>query len=340
VRGSSLSGAAGAVARDRGDDQTRPGGEGERRSVRLDHVAARPDLRIGCNPHREDGQTDGKCRSRRSLRLHPPSLLWRRGGPAINGQTDYYTCEVRRTGTPFSPAQRDTHQLFIGDQQDHVLAADIVAHEFGHVVDWVYAGDRVVSPTVPGQPNQGFEVEEGLADMFAQNFDPYAPTLGEDLPGGFVTDWAVPKGRFELPLPGSMRQYGCTPVNPNYSATILEIKAERVLQYTFPGSSTRSRASSTSRSGSIHARPSCTRATIRATPTPPRRSPRPLDAPSSTPPKSGATTRPGADKSCANRFPTPSSDASRSQRRWRRAGTTVGVRSAGHNNPVTPLLPP
>ena len=36
-----------------------------------------------------------------------------------------------------------------------------------------------------------------------------------------MTDWAVPQGRFELPLPGSVRQYDCTAVNPNYKATIL-----------------------------------------------------------------------------------------------------------------------
>jgi hypothetical protein len=52
-------------------------------------------------------------------------------------------------------------------------------------------------------------------------FRPVRPDPWRDLPGGFVTDWAVPQGRFELPLPGSMRQYDCTAVNPNYKATIL-----------------------------------------------------------------------------------------------------------------------
>jgi Zn-dependent metalloprotease len=62
---------------------------------------------------------------------------------------------------------------------------DIMAHEFGHVRDWVYAGDRQVSFT-------GQEVEEGLADMFAYDYDRTDATLGEDALGGARVDWAEP----------------------------------------------------------------------------------------------------------------------------------------------------
>jgi hypothetical protein len=100
---------------------------------------------------------------------------------------------------------------------------DVMAHEFGHVMDWVYAGDRLVSFL-------GQEVEEGLADMFAYDFDRLDATLGEDA-GGVRIDWLNP-GAVSYSgqqMPDHMMGYDCTPpgfrtgdpADPHYNSTIL-----------------------------------------------------------------------------------------------------------------------
>ena len=44
---------------------------------------------------------------------------------------------------------------------------DMVAHEFGHVMDWVYAGDRAIDE----DDLAARSVQEALADMFAYDYD-------------------------------------------------------------------------------------------------------------------------------------------------------------------------
>ena len=104
---------------------------------------------------------------------------------------------------------------------------DTIAHEFGHVMDLGYAGDRF-SPT---QFNfEGKEVQEALADMFAYDFDREDPTIGEETTGGAIRDWQVP-GREDFagrPYPAHMRDYDTTPPLdargnrvPHFNSTIL-----------------------------------------------------------------------------------------------------------------------
>ncbi len=86
---------------------------------------------------------------------------------------------------------------------------DSIAHEFGHVMDLVYAGDRF-----PGNQFsfEGKEVQEALADMFAYDFDREDATIGEET-GGAYRDWEVP-GRLSFagqPYPAHMRDYDTTP---------------------------------------------------------------------------------------------------------------------------------
>jgi hypothetical protein len=104
---------------------------------------------------------------------------------------------------------------------------DVVAHEFGHVMDLVYAGDRF-----PGNQfsHEGKEVQEALADMFAYDYDRGDATSGEETAGGARVDWAVP-GRISLggrPYPAHMRDYAKSPPRdgfgnpyPHFNATIL-----------------------------------------------------------------------------------------------------------------------
>jgi Zn-dependent metalloprotease len=104
---------------------------------------------------------------------------------------------------------------------------DVVAHEFGHVMDLVYAGDRF-----PGNQfsPEGKEVQEALANMFAYDYDREDATGGEETIGGTRVDWAVP-GRISLggqPYPAHMRDYDKTPPEdrfgnpyPHFNASIL-----------------------------------------------------------------------------------------------------------------------
>jgi Zn-dependent metalloprotease len=83
-----------------------------------------------------------------------------------------------------------------------------------------HAADRDVS-------DQGEEVEEALADMFAYDFDPADPTLGEDTLDHRVSrDWADPDslpGTRGGPYPARMRDYRCPPSSedPHHNSTIL-----------------------------------------------------------------------------------------------------------------------
>ena len=54
---------------------------------------------------------------------------------------------------------------------------DVIAHEFGHIIDWIYAGDRVASD----KPLETDSVEEALADMFAYDFDREDATIAEEI---------------------------------------------------------------------------------------------------------------------------------------------------------------
>jgi hypothetical protein len=94
---------------------------------------------------------------------------------------------------------------------------DFVAHEFGHVMDWVYAGDRQ-------RTDEGDEVQEALADMFAYDADSHDATFGEDTIQGTIRNWANPGALIEpttrLPYPAAMSQYKCG-AEEHFNGTIL-----------------------------------------------------------------------------------------------------------------------
>jgi Thermolysin metallopeptidase, alpha-helical domain len=100
--------------------------------------------------------------------------------------------------------------VILGSGDPNVPANDIVAHEFGHVMDWVYAGDRFAGGKTS---QQAFEVEEGLADMFAYEYDRADALIGEETPGGTRIDMADPNS-IDLggqPYPDHFDDYDPTP---------------------------------------------------------------------------------------------------------------------------------
>jgi hypothetical protein len=109
-------------------------------------------------------------------------------------------------------------------------ANDIVAHEFGHVMDWVYAGDRVIPET--GSVGQVASVQEALADMFAYEYDRFDPTLGEETAAGVIRNWADPgaKQEFGNAFPAHMDDYDTSPSSPHFNSTILSHGYYRLVQ--------------------------------------------------------------------------------------------------------------
>jgi Zn-dependent metalloprotease len=118
--------------------------------------------------------------------------------------------------------------LGTGNPRDPNLAFnDVVAHEFGHVMDFVYAGDRLSSAELSLEGNS---VEEALADMFAYDYDRLDATIGEETAVGKSRDWEEP-GRISRggqPYPGHMDEYHPSPPvaadgkpSEHFSSTIL-----------------------------------------------------------------------------------------------------------------------
>jgi Zn-dependent metalloprotease len=105
----------------------------------------------------------------------------------------------------------DSIALGTGSPRDPNLAFnDVVAHEFGHVMDFVYAGDRLSSSELSLEGNS---VEEALADMFAFDYDRLDATIGEETTVGKSRDWEEP-GRISRggqPYPAHMDDYDPTP---------------------------------------------------------------------------------------------------------------------------------
>ena len=123
----------------------------------------------------------------------------------------------------------DLHvQIIAGDRMQgtgdpNLPFNDVVAHEFGHVMDWVYAGDRNHSASRAVD-----EVEEGLADMFAYDYDREDATIAEEAERssfGVDRNWANP-GAVRLlgqPYPAHMDDYDSTPpaTSGHFNSTIL-----------------------------------------------------------------------------------------------------------------------
>jgi PASTA domain len=91
---------------------------------------------------------------------------------------------------------------------------DVIAHELGHHITFVSSGD-----SLSGREQK--EVDEGIADMFAYDFDREDATIGEDGPLGKNT--AAPIRNWASSIRGQpfrMSQYQCT-TDPHFNSTIL-----------------------------------------------------------------------------------------------------------------------
>jgi Zn-dependent metalloprotease len=125
-------------------------------------------------------------------------------------------------GCPGGPGDPDPRQPF----------NDVIAHEFGHVRDWVSAGDRAIDDHDHRRAAmEARTVQEALADMFAYDYDRDDATLAEDAEGGATVDWQFPgtvtySGQ---PQPDHMNDYAHPPppkqkggvVDEHFNATIL-----------------------------------------------------------------------------------------------------------------------
>jgi hypothetical protein len=114
----------------------------------------------------------------------------------------------------------DDSDILRGSGNPNLPYNDVIAHEFGHIMDAEYAGDRASSQNLEGDA-----VEEAIADMFAYDYDRENATLGEDRAGGAGRDWANPNAimRDGQPYPDHMSDYDPTPPDdsPHFNSTIL-----------------------------------------------------------------------------------------------------------------------
>ena len=128
-----------------------------------------------------------------------------------------------------NPPQNDRGTRYSNSKQRVFVASeeagsgDIMAHEFGHLMDLTYGEDRTSNIFVD-------EVEEAVADMFAYDFDHNDVTLGEAAANeGFPVgsprvNWANPRllksaAEGEL-FPAHQSQFKCSRKGPHYNGTI------------------------------------------------------------------------------------------------------------------------
>jgi hypothetical protein len=113
--------------------------------------------------------------------------------------------------------------IMFGVGRPELPANDVIAHEFGHVMDFEYADDRFAG----GANQQGREVGEALADLLAYDFDRADATAFELSRTGVARDWANPAAERlgNKPYPAHMDDYDSTPFPdnppPHFNSTIL-----------------------------------------------------------------------------------------------------------------------
>jgi Zn-dependent metalloprotease len=112
---------------------------------------------------------------------------------------------------PGSTSSANLSRLIVSISENDVVSFngfnDVVAHEMGHVRDWVTAGDRIFTEDV-----QVGAVQEALADMFSYDYDRGDATFGEETALGVARNWADPGAEQELgiPYPAHMRDFDTT----------------------------------------------------------------------------------------------------------------------------------
>lgn len=185
---------------------------------------------------------------------------------------------TRSSVSPFSfNVSISQDDVMRGNGDPNVPANDVVAHEFGHLMDYVYAGDRFVGPDRTTD-----EVQEALADMFAYEYDRFDATFAEETGSGTSRNWADPAAERLLgqAYPAHMDDYDPTPPvdAPHFNSTILShayyLLVQRIghggpgaCSTTCPSSSPRGRPSWRSGTHSSTPPASSTHSTTRATPT-------------------------------------------------------------------------
>jgi hypothetical protein len=166
------------------------------------------------------------------VRLVPRHMCVNRGYCGRDGGFDGTVDKVlvtSRAPTQSNPPKGDRGTRYVHSEERVYIASqeagsgDIAAHEFGHLIDLMSGEDRV--------SNLGTdEVEEAIADMFAYDFDPSDPTLGEaDKSGGFPNgnpriNWANPRlitnPVEHEPYPANATQFKCKRTDPHFNGTI------------------------------------------------------------------------------------------------------------------------
>jgi len=159
----------------------------------------------------------------------PPG--WRR--------TTYRGWGIRRNPSGDSYARLDSLAIFIASKHIAYSATnpanpfnDMIAHEMGHVRDYVTADDRADHLGLDSRT-----VVEALADMFAYDYDRGDGTLGEATTAGPIRGWANP-GSFTVqgqPYPDHMDDYDGTPPGADdqkeyFNSTILSHAYHRFVQ--------------------------------------------------------------------------------------------------------------
>ncbi|MGH2989683.1 MAG: hypothetical protein ACRDMA_07435 [Solirubrobacterales bacterium] len=140
------------------------------------------------------------------------------------GPFGYWQVVVNAPGnnSSTSPSQLIV-KLSQGDTMGLDSFNDVVAHEMGHVMDLVYAGDRVI--TDQGQVVRS--VQEALADMFALDYDRADTTMFEESATGVARNPGFPESQSECdrlqckPFPAHMDDFDDTPTSPHFNSTIL-----------------------------------------------------------------------------------------------------------------------
>jgi hypothetical protein len=110
--------------------------------------------------------------------------------------------QIQNGGASYNPG---LDRVFLDRVRGH--QNDVIAHEVGHLIHFVRAHDLELAT------REEKEVSEGLADMFAYDFDRGDATLGEDEPFGPGTGGGSLR-RWDTPLNGEplrMADYHCFP---------------------------------------------------------------------------------------------------------------------------------
>ena len=143
-----------------------------------------------------------------------------RDGHLPQWQAFLFAANVRDGSSRYIPAEE---RVYVDERAGG--ADDLIAHEFGHHVDFTYADERIVDN------REVQEVQEGLANMFAYDYDREDYSIGEDT--GTRISLSMPgsvQGPVDGVYPALMRSYKCDATDVHHNATILSHAYWRFVQ--------------------------------------------------------------------------------------------------------------